>query len=814
MLAITVFALFGDDLRLAVTDKSADDGFSAMMIVCLILFSLEIIATFIVRPEYRFSFFFWLDLLSTVSLIFDVNWVWNLIQSKSSGSFVQSTQLARASRASRAGTRAARIIRVIRVIRLIRIVKLYKLAQSKLKKKDAVLFRGAVSCRGGEEVFPMNLSKIQPENIEYEENSISQNFDSFGDLEPGEISGVPVASTVQKRMTTMKRSITVGDAKAEIAQESKVGKKLSELTTMRVIVLVLVMIIILPFFNLSYYVAIDQNQFGLGLIDNYINSTADSTFFFNEYIDQYSSGSTPLIYLEVASTDLSWNSSNPDDFRDVEIEIVTLDKDSDYEYLSFAVFNLKSQSALQAGMNMLKTFFICMVLSIGSIMFSKDANELVLEPLENMIQTVRNIANNPLKAVQEEERQAVLKEEAFEGTIVKTKASVRMLETQILEKLIIKIGALMALGFGEAGSTIIAKNMAQSKGDVDPMIPGKRQLCIFGFCDIRQFPDVTEVLEHDIMFFVNGIAAIVHQHVDEYLGATNKNLGDVFVLVWKFPEEIITKDKNKNKVLIASHPFIPQFSDLAVISYIKIISEINTNTEILKWNDYQPILNKLPNFKVKMGFGMHFGWGIEGAIGSEYKIDASYLSPNVNLASRLCAATKQYGVWMLISQQVHNLLSEKMKRVMRKLDRVTFKGSAEPMDIFTIDLITSHLEIYTPKPVLSDKFKKRARVSQRLQKEELRKDLWSGAYKAVRRLKEEPDLKRILLEKNPEFIHCFENAIAEYLAGNWKTAKIGFEKALELKEGDGPCMNLIHFISEHGGNPPSNWEGYRKLLEK
>ena len=41
---------------------------------------------------------------------------------------------------------------------------------------------------------------------------------------------------------------------------------------------------------------------------------------------------------------------------------------------------------------------------------------------------------------------------------------------------------------------------------------------------------------------------------------------------------------------------------------------------------------------------MHFGWAIEGAIGSPLKIDASYLSPNVNLSSRLEAATKQYGV--------------------------------------------------------------------------------------------------------------------------------------------------------------------------
>jgi class 3 adenylate cyclase len=58
-----------------------------------------------------------------------------------------------------------------------------------------------------------------------------------------------------------------------------------------------------------------------------------------------------------------------------------------------------------------------------------------------------------------------------------------------------------------------------------------------------------------------------------------------------------------------------------------------------------------------MGFGLHVGWAIEGAIGSEFKIDASYLSPNVNMASRLEAATKQFGVPILISGELHEILS-------------------------------------------------------------------------------------------------------------------------------------------------------------
>jgi len=47
-------------------------------------------------------------------------------------------------------------------------------------------------------------------------------------------------------------------------------------------------------------------------------------------------------------------------------------------------------------------------------------------------------------------------------------------------------------------------------------------------------------------------------------------------------------------------------------------------------------------YQVKLGFGLHVGWSIEGAIGSSFKIDASYLSSHVNMASALEERTKEY----------------------------------------------------------------------------------------------------------------------------------------------------------------------------
>lgn len=65
---------------------------------------------------------------------------------------------------------------------------------------------------------------------------------------------------------------------------------------------------------------------------------------------------------------------------------------------------------------------------------------------------------------------------------------------------------------------------------------------MFGFCDIRRFTDCTEVLQEQVMEFVNTIARIVHTSVAVHGGAANKNIGDAFLLVWKMPRGIRSRD--------------------------------------------------------------------------------------------------------------------------------------------------------------------------------------------------------------------------------------------------------------------------------
>lgn len=79
MTLFTVYALFGDDIRLLAASKTHDDGFYAMACVCFILFTLEILLASLAKKDYFFGFYFWLDIISTLSLIPDIGWIWDPI---------------------------------------------------------------------------------------------------------------------------------------------------------------------------------------------------------------------------------------------------------------------------------------------------------------------------------------------------------------------------------------------------------------------------------------------------------------------------------------------------------------------------------------------------------------------------------------------------------------------------------------------------------------------------------------------------------------------------------------------------------------
>ena len=70
-----MYALFGSDFKFYFFSKSQDFVFDILTFLSLGIFSLEIILSMITKKDYLFSFFFWLDIMSTMTLILDLSWV-------------------------------------------------------------------------------------------------------------------------------------------------------------------------------------------------------------------------------------------------------------------------------------------------------------------------------------------------------------------------------------------------------------------------------------------------------------------------------------------------------------------------------------------------------------------------------------------------------------------------------------------------------------------------------------------------------------------------------------------------------------------
>ena len=76
------------------------------------------------------------------------------------------------------------------------------------------------------------------------------------------------------------------------------------------------------------------------------------------------------------------------------------------------------------------------------------------------------------------------------------------------------------------------------------------------------------------MGFVNQIADVVHFCVDKFGGSANKNIGEAFLLIWKFKERDVIRDNN-DVMLREKSRTAKVTADLALFSFLKILAKIN-----------------------------------------------------------------------------------------------------------------------------------------------------------------------------------------------------------------------------------------------
>ncbi|CAL1149412.1 unnamed protein product, partial [Cladocopium goreaui] len=444
---------------------------------------------------------------------------------------------------------------------------------------------------------------------------------------------------------------------------------------------------------------------------------------------------------------------------------------------------------------------------LASIGFANDANRLVLYPVENMIAKVETIRNNPLQAmkvadeefkVEEINRAKAAKQEKSRLQVVmewtgcsSKKDNTEIMETVILEKTIIKLGSLLALGFGEAGANIIEHNMhGVDSACVDAMVEGTRVECIIGATRIRDFSTATEVLQAKVMTFVNQIAEIVHGVVDEFHGAANKNNGDTFLVIWRMGDI----DK------------VSKLADMSILAFTRILGAIHRTPVLAAYRGHPGLQQRLgKDCRVNLSSGLHYGWAIEGAVGSEFKIDASYLSPNVSIAETVERATQIYGVSVLVAESVVSICSTPMATKCRLIDRVIITGSVVPMDLYVIDL--DYLGLTVEQPLGPQRWTTRDRFKVRQFLENEKEQKWADGVKMVNLFNENADIASMRFRYTLEFIHVFNMGYQNYSQGEWQVAQRLLQRTRDmLGVEDGPSVALLKFMER------TNYEAWRAGL--
>lgn len=152
MTCVTLFALFGDDFKYIIANDFSDSDnmdilFNSLTILSMFCFSLEICLLCIAdrrkdEPEtmkttyiqwYFLSINFWLDLVSTISLVIDITWVFATVSNDEEGSSDTTVSLtgnfrllSKAGRGVRIGSRAGRIARITRLLRATKCNSIYQ----------------------------------------------------------------------------------------------------------------------------------------------------------------------------------------------------------------------------------------------------------------------------------------------------------------------------------------------------------------------------------------------------------------------------------------------------------------------------------------------------------------------------------------------------------------------------------------------------------------------------------------------------------------------------------------------------------------
>ncbi|MGB7543087.1 MAG: adenylate/guanylate cyclase domain-containing protein [Burkholderiales bacterium] len=185
------------------------------------------------------------------------------------------------------------------------------------------------------------------------------------------------------------------------------------------------------------------------------------------------------------------------------------------------------------------------------------------------------------------------------------------------------------------------------------MAPKSAELTIL-FSDVRGFTGISEALSpEDLREYINEYLTEMSNIIrGKYRGTLDKYIGDAIMAFWGAPVD--DKDHARNGVL-------------AALEMLRQIDSLNEKFGQRGW----PTL--------KIGVGVNSGNVRVGDMGSRQRKAYTAMGDAVNVASRLEARTKFYGVGILVGEATRNSVKGV---VFKELDKVKVKGKDEALTIY------------------------------------------------------------------------------------------------------------------------------------
>lgn len=185
---------------------------------------------------------------------------------------------------------------------------------------------------------------------------------------------------------------------------------------------------------------------------------------------------------------------------------------------------------------------------------------------------------------------------------------------------------------------------------------GERKNVSILFSDIAGFTTFSEnKTPEELVGFINEFLSEMTEIILFNEGTLDKYLGDAIMAFWGAPIEV--KD----------HAY------KACLTALQMQKKLIDLTD--KWHT-------AGGTKIKIRIGINSGDVIVGNIGGVKRFDYTVMGDNVNLASRLEGANKEYGTGIMISGSSHDMVKDKI--ISRELDLIRVKGKTQPTRVYEL----------------------------------------------------------------------------------------------------------------------------------